>query len=143
MSSKNSIFDCFDEIENRIKKITGKDKQKELIEILETSEATYSRRKREKNFKIDWAFTIAQKYGLSTDWIMTGQGPKRANEKLEVKPEEKTIQLLDEWLKEISKDEPDKKIWFRYQIEEAFPSFKEWLKRKEQQNQDNKNRKVV
>ena len=138
MSSKNCIFDSFATIESRIKKITKIDKQKELIKILETSEATYSRRKNEKNFKIEWAFILAQKYGLSTDWILTGQGPKYRDGK----PENEIILKLDQWLKEISKNDPEKKIWFKIQIERDFPEFKEWLKR-EEKRENNSDQKVA
>ena len=133
----------FQIIFTRVKENTDIENLSDIARLVGIKPQTVSAKKIAKKFPADWAFIIAQKYGLSTDWIMTGQGPKRSNEKIEVKPEEKTIQLLDEWLKEISKDEPDKKIWFRYQIEEAFPGFREWLKRKEKEREDNQNRKVV
>ena len=143
VSRKNNVNNNFSDTWERIKKECQINSYNQLSKIIGTSQPNISRRKKENSFPADWAFIIAQKYGLSTDWIMTGQGPKRLNEQIRYKPEERTIQLLDEWLKEISKNEPDKKIWFRYQIEETFPKFKEWLKRKEKERKDNSNQKVA
>ena len=84
--------------------------------------------------------------GLSTEWILTGKGPKKLQpEIIRTKPENEILQLLDEWLEEITNLDPGRKEWFRYQVEDTFPTFKEWLKQKEseEQEEDDTNRHVA
>ncbi len=135
----------FSKIWERIKNASNIENLTQLSKIVCSTQQYVSRKKKENKFPTRWAFIVAQKYNLSTDWIMTGKGRKKLNEDINYKSEEKIIELLDEWLKTISKNEPDKKIWFRYQIESAFPDFREWLKRKEEKKEckNNSNKKVV
>ena len=107
----------------RIKSRTGLKKLKDLAEFIGVTPAFASKRKSEKIFPVEWAFLIAQKYNLSTDWIMTGEYPK--NIKIDF------IQDLDTWLIGYSKNEPFRKSWFKGMIYDSFPAFKEWHERKE------------
>ena len=144
MSTKKYPQYQFIEIFDRIKKELSINKFIELVEIIETTQSNISKRKKENYFPPEWAFIIAEKYNLSTDWIMTGKGEKkRFLEPEKIKPKNQVIQKLDIWLSEITKKNPEKAIWFKYQLEVAFPEFRDWLKRKEKQIKDNQSQKVA
>ena len=128
MSRKKYRIDDFEIIENRVKTALGIEKSTSLIEIIGTSQPTYSRRKSENNFKIEWAYSIAAQKKLSTDWIMTGEGPK--NRENQTQPTEIDSDYLSQvifWFKEITLQDPRKKTWFEIQFEKAFPEFVEWI----------------
>ncbi len=119
----------------RIKKETSISNYTELATFLKITPQAVAQ-KAKKDFPIKWAFEIAQRYNLSTDWIMTGKTQEilRKNKK-----ETKIIQELEEWLSELIKKDPRKEIWFEVAIEDAFKDFAEWKQeKKEQDNQDKK-----
>ena len=69
------------------------------------------------------------KYGLRIDWIFSGIAQKDvADQTVEYKLE--VLNELDEWFTQLVVKEPYKREWFRASIEDAFPMFKEWMKRK-------------
>lgn len=78
-------------------------------------------------FPIKWAYTIGVKYNLSTDWIITGNGPKKKNER----PKKKFLLLVDQWLNIISKNDPGRDEWFKYHFMDSFPSLKGWFEEQE------------
>lgn len=39
---------------------------------------------------------------------------------------------LQEWLVEISEEEPERRSWFKMELKDKFPLFKEWLKKRDQ-----------
>lgn len=118
----------FDKIFDRVKKETNIKSISELADFLGTSQPYVSRRKSKDDFSVKWAYQIAIAYGLSTEWIMTGNGPKKLAGKVPLG--NKYLLLLEEWLNEIANEDPRKEYWFQCTIEEAFPSFKEWAQRK-------------
>lgn len=65
----------FKDIWERICQATGWQKQWELAKTLGIKPASVSGAKSRDCFPVEWAFKVAQKVGLSTDWIMTGEGP--------------------------------------------------------------------
>lgn len=67
----------FIEIFNRIKNETDIKTLTLLAKFLGTTQPYISKKKKDNEFSANWAFKIAQKYSLSTDWILTGEGPKR------------------------------------------------------------------
>ena len=114
----------FEEIWGRIKSRTDIKTFSELAKLLETTGPYISRKRKENDFPVIWAFVIAQKYDLSTDWIMTGKGPKRIQEK----GRSAFLIELEEWAKEISESENLK--WLENQIENQFSDFKRWREEK-------------
>lgn len=72
----------------------------ELAEIIGVSASNVSKKKQKNEFPANWAFLIGKKYNLSTEWILTGLGPKvlldeRAVENLENDKEENQIGFVE------------------------------------------------
>ncbi len=144
MSNKKCSEYNFADIFFRIKQEIKIKNLNQLAEIIDYSQPNISKRKKENYFPPEWAFIIAEKYNLSTDWIMTGKGEKkRFLEPEKIESKNQSIQQLDKWLSEITKKNPEKAIWFKYQLEVAFPEFRDWLKRKEKQIKDNQSQRVA
>ncbi len=120
---KNQDFEI---IFNRIKKETDLKNLSDLARIIGITPQNASARKNKNIFPADWAFIIAQKYNLLTEWIMTGQGPKRINDKIE----ENYFHELVKWAQETGKSENID--WVKNQIDELFPMFIKWRKRKDE-----------
>ncbi len=118
----------FEEIFDRIKKETGIKNISELAVFLGTTQPYVSKKKSIDDFSVKWAYQIATEYGLSTEWIMTGRGPKKLSEAGSLNNE--YLLMLEEWLNELKAGDPRKEYWFQCTIEETFPGFKEWMQRK-------------
>jgi hypothetical protein len=134
MSSKkleDRKFLGFDKVWIRLLEATPIRKNKDLALSVGINESVVSTRKKENKFPAEWGFVVAQKYGLNTDWLLTGKG--------EIKIEKKDIvNEIQEWLDDVSATNKDFKIWFKVQFESKFPEFTEWKKRKEEPREDNK-----
>ncbi|MCI5144847.1 MAG: hypothetical protein D3923_04805 [Candidatus Electrothrix sp. AR3] len=116
----------FNEIWERIKSETELHKLKDLAREVGTIPQSISRKKKEDNFPLQWILKIADKYNLSTDWILTGKGPKKRYETAE----DDYILMLEKWLKEYTEPDPRKRIFFEVKLEETFPDFKDWIKKR-------------
>lgn len=81
---------------------------------------------------------IRDKLGVSIDWILTGQGKENVTDILEEKKVHsdcfQEVAELQEWLAEISEKDPDRRVWFKMELKDHFPLFKEWLKKRHQAN---------
>jgi len=97
-----------------------------------TTQQHVSKKKKDNIFPTDWAFKVGQKYGLNTDWIMTGNGSMNSGES---EPDYKNELLydIDRWLTELVIKEPSRKEWFMYNFLDAFPLFAKWKKSLEQE----------
>lgn len=116
----------FEEVWERIKKETGLRRITELAELADTSQPNVSKKKKENVFPADWAFRVAQKYGLSTDWIMTGYGsprPDQSSHGLDI------INKIGQWIEGQEKSEPGALAWFTYDFRKKYPEFDRWEKR--------------
>ncbi|MCI5133619.1 MAG: hypothetical protein D3920_00820 [Candidatus Electrothrix sp. AW2] len=123
----------------RIKRETEIETLTNLAKLVNTSQQHVSRKKKEGIFPTDWAFKVAQKYGLSTDWIMTGKGPKTPEREVH----DSYMVMLEKWLEEYSAPDPRKKALFELTIEREFPEFKEWLRKKTGKDEDHTISKVA
>lgn len=130
MSSKNTTKDVFDEVWERIREETPIKNMVQLAVIVETSQQNVSKRKKEKNFPIEWAFKVAQKYNLLTEWIVTGEGPKRLSEASDGNPKTAFNSVLAEWLQEQCQDNPHFYANFTAECAAYFPEFAKWLKKR-------------
>ncbi len=122
----------FERIWGRVKDNTEIRTFTELANLVGTTSQYVSRKKKEDDFLVIWAFAVAQKYGLSTDWIMTGKGPK----KLEELPQERRFDMLnefEEWLSEEVRRNPERKIWFELHLLDSFQRFAEWRRKRDEE----------
>ena len=129
----------FETIWKRIKNETEIKKFNDLAVLVGKTQQNISARKKQNFFPVEWAYLVAKEYNLSTEWIMTGKGPKKLANYTTFNNE--FLALVDEWLTELIKKEPQRAEWFRCQFEDSFPGFKDWIKRRETQaeGEDNTN----
>lgn len=120
----------FEEIWGRIKAETGLKTLAELGQLIDKKQQTISYSKSKDDFSPAWAYLVAQKYGLLTEWIMTGNGPKRIEQPVNNKKIGILIEV-EEWLCAEIKKNPKKEDWFEVQMIELFPGFKTWKEEKE------------
>lgn len=122
----------FIKVWERIKNETDLKNLRHLSEIVGKTHQNISARKKKNIFPIEWAYLVGKKFNLSTEWILTGQGPKKLNEvKTRGKPKSNFLNLVDEWLQELTKEEPQRAEWFQLQFKDSFPSFKKWVQQRE------------
>ena len=121
----------FSEVWERVKGETEISTFTQLAELVETTHQYVSRKKAKDEFPVAWAFAIAQKYELSTDWIMTGESPKR----LKDVPQNRRFDMLnefEEWLNEEVRRNPERKIWFEIHLLDSFQTFAEWKRKRDE-----------
>lgn len=135
---KNSEFlinNVFDIIWRRIKKETGLKTMQQLGEIIGKKQNTISSAKKRNDFPADWAYLLAKRYGLLTEWIMTGQGPKRLAEAQHIEqPKTEFLRELELWATEVSGK--GSLEWLENQLESQFPAWKKWREEKNEANID-------
>ena len=116
----------FEEIWQRIREETELKTLSELGQVIDKKQQTISYAKNKGEFSGEWAYLVGRKYDLLTEWIMTGEGPKRISEK----NRSAFLNELEVWAKEVSESENLK--WLENQIENQFPDFKRWREEKTQ-----------
>ncbi len=116
----------FKEAFERIRQETDLDTLTKLANLIEKSQQYVSKKKREGKFPAEWAFQIAQKYDLSTDWILTGKNSKKSDREVH----DSYLVMLEQWLEEYTAPDPRKRARFELKIEETFPEYREWLESK-------------
>lgn len=113
----------------RIKKSTGIKNITQLAAVIGKTQPTVSAKQgQKKEFPIEWAYLVSEKYGLSLNWILKGEEPIRAGAAKE--PKNGYVLLIDEWLDEMKREDPRREEWFKCNFEDSFPSFKSWAQRK-------------
>jgi hypothetical protein len=131
----------FENIWYRIKKETGIKNLNELAEKIGMSQPSVSRIKKEGVFPAGWAYEIARQYGLLTEWIMTGEGPKRLNEvdELSPKPTENGERgIIEEWGQYVRETGQEGRTVLRLSQESS--DFKEWYSQQEEAKRIKKSR---
>jgi transcriptional regulator with XRE-family HTH domain len=68
-------------------------------------------------------------YSEHFEWLLTGN-EKRKNKKIK----NSICQEIDDWINHLTINDPNRPTWFKTQFEDSFPMFKEWRKRKEEEN---------
>jgi hypothetical protein len=116
----------FEESLKRIEEATGIKKLTELASVVGSSQQYVSKKSREGDFPAEWAFKVAKKYEISTDWILTGRIP----EEKRGQDEDIFFDDLKTWGKEMAGTE--NLDWMKRQIEAQFPAFKKWKEAKEE-----------
>lgn len=109
----------------------------DLGQVIDKKQQTISYSKSKNEFSPAWAYIVGKKYGLLTEWIMTGEGPKRLSE---IKDNRKFDILSDaeEWLGEQVRKNPDRKAWFELHLLDSFPGLKEWRENRDKTSNEDK-----
>lgn len=118
----------FEEVWERITTATDMKTFTDLGDLLGKRQQTISASKQKNLFPYGWAYPVAEKYGLLTEWILTGRGPKRVEERLE-SSKYQILWELEQWLDCIVPEEPMRLEWFTVSVEDAFPLFRDWKHR--------------
>jgi hypothetical protein len=117
----------FDKILERIKEVTDIENMVHLAKTVGTVQSNVSKKRKANIFPAEWAYIIGKKYGLLTEWIMTGEGPKNIGE---INSKEiEIISKIEEWIKQAEEKEPGALIWFTYDFRKKYPEFDKWEKR--------------
>ncbi|MDD2468297.1 MAG: helix-turn-helix domain-containing protein [Desulfobulbus sp.] len=125
---KNSF--SFVECWERIQEKTPINNYVQLAEIIGISKSNITKRKDEDLFPIEWAFLVADRYGLTTEWILKGIKVQK-NEQKEKGRKFEIFNQAEEWLNEEVKKNPKREIWFEVEFEKTFQEFKKWKEEKE------------
>ena len=121
----------FEDIWERIRKETDLRTLADLGQVIEKKQQTISYSKTKNEFSPAWAYLVGKKYGLLTEWIMTGNGPKRLGEDRGIRKFD-ILNQAEEWLTDEVRKNPKKEIWFEVEFEKAFEEFKKWKEEKEE-----------
>ncbi len=74
---------------------------------------------------------------INIEWLLTNEGPMMRKSQLGAKPATKRkFKILDEaeeWLEEKVRKNPDRKAWFELSLLDTFSEFKEWRRKKDQE----------
>lgn len=131
-----SIKNNFDSVWDRISQETGIKSLRQLAVIIEKKQPTISAAKAKGEFPPGWAYLIGKRYGLLTEWIMTGEGPKRLEERITHR-ELKILDEFEEWSQEEILKNPERKVWLEIQLLDSFDKFRKWkIKRDEKKSGD-------
>lgn len=124
--------DDFDIIWHRVKKLTGWKKQNDLGEFLGIEPPGISKAKKLGLFRMKWAQKIAATFGTTAEEILYGAKATDKNGKHENinHLEDPIITDLKLWLNELNGEDPDHAAWFRVEIQNKSPEFKEWRQKK-------------
>ena len=123
----------FEEVWLRVLENTDIKNQKDLGKIVGVTQSAISLRKSKNTWPEEWACRIGRRYNLLTEWLLTGEGPKSLDELKNTGGYNfQILKELDTWLTELVVKEPHRSDWFRGNLEDAFPMFKAWTKRKEE-----------
>lgn len=133
----------FEEIWDRIKKNTDIKNLTKLSEVIGITQGGVSRAKKRNNFSAEWAYLLAKRYGLLTEWIMTGEGPRRIEEAQAAteKAEAGFLREMELWAREVSGT--GNLDWLENQLESQFPAFKQWREEKNETDFDKMNVKRI
>jgi len=97
--------------------------------------------KKGANIRSDQLIRICQTSGVSADWLLTGEGPmwkgevsqdetsQELNKRREDKFVDKFLTELDNRLRNLEKEDPGYRVWFRIECKKRFPELFEEKKR--------------
>ncbi|CAK8713330.1 hypothetical protein GMJAKD_02595 [Candidatus Electrothrix aarhusensis] len=96
------------------------EKNKQLAELIGMSEHSFSNMKISGSI-INHLLVWAIKEQINLSWLFYGSDTPKQDQLLE------EIQQLQKWLSEISLNDPNRIAWFKVELLDKFPAFKEWL----------------
>lgn len=108
--------------------------QSQLAKIVGKTEAYISKMKKQDIFLPEWAYYVSLEYDVSMDWILTGKIREiRRSEENNRSYAFSILKELEEWLESLTTKEPKRVDWFSISIQDSFPMFREWKKRREKE----------
>ena len=114
-----------EKIIERLKEDQGLNNDNEVAELLGMKTSNFSARKKSGSL-----FCVISEWGTRNDIdlnsLLKGETKKRSAVDNEL------IADIDQWLSGLVEKEPGRKEWFKHNFEDAFPAFKEWKQRKEE-----------
>lgn len=125
-------------LKDSIKQIRGKMTQKQFAAKLEVHVNTIQRW--EAGSTVPDANDLAriQKvFGISIDWLLSGDGPRYLSELEQPRPAEVVpiengfIESFRTWVAELISEDSAYRGWFKVQLMKCFPEFKEWAEKKQ------------
>lgn len=132
----------FYEVWDRLIEVTDIKYLKDLALIVGVSQQFISMRRKENLFPYAWAYPVAKKYLLLTEWVLTGKGPRKLSDiQCNTDTAYPILSEIEQWLNELSQKNPDRNRneWFTIQMEDKHPDFLEWKKRREQEESEGDN----
>lgn len=120
MAIENTFLECW----KRIKENTPIKTYTKLAQIVDSSQQYVSTKAKAGEFPAEWAFKVGRKYGILTEWILTGEGPKRIGQA------QGFFATIEEWAKETGEGNTR---WFENQFRAAFPQFVTWEREKKEE----------
>lgn len=115
----------FDRIFGRIKEVSDIKNMVQLAKVVCTVQSNVSKKRKEDKFSVEWAYKVGKKYGVLTEWIMTGEGPKSLDGSVRRKIE--LISEIEKWISDKENNYPGMLIWFDIEFKRKFPEFEEWI----------------
>lgn len=85
----------FDAVLERMKEVTGVKSDTAFAKSLGLNQSSVSGAKERQSIPPTWAIQIAEKYGVSLDWLMFGEGSKKRKKNEEIARE--TVEKLQGW----------------------------------------------
>lgn len=81
---------------------------------------------------LDKVISIAEAANVNIEWLATGKGPMRGEDHTDKVNhlEDPIITDLKLWLRDLTSQDPDYVAWFRVELQNKFPEFKEWRQKK-------------
>ena len=128
-----TIENNFDTVWERIRDKTDIKSLRQLAVIIGKKQPTISAAKAKGEFPAGWAYLVGNKFGLLTEWIMTGKGPVTAEEQIKGSRKYEILNEVEDWLDEQVRRNPKRKEWFELQLLDSFQTFKEWRRKKDQE----------
>jgi len=126
MKDNNNANLNFSEIWNRISCETDIKNYSQLAQLIGISQQSVSSAKRKNRFPINWAYNVAKKYNLLTEWILTGKGPKSLDD-LRRKAYHNSLAVeIDRWIDFMKERNMKEVTWFEIDFLKRYPEFKEW-----------------
>lgn len=121
------IENNFDAVWKRISEETGIKSLRQLAVIIDKKQPTISAAKAKGEFPPGWAYIVGRRFGLLTEWIMTGEGQKKPGT-VAINP---LLDDVNEWLNEEEKQkDAEFRILFRRQMIRAFFDYEAWVKKR-------------
>jgi hypothetical protein len=112
----------FTKVWGRVQQATNIRNLSQLAETIgKTPQAVSLKKRKGEKFPIEWAYLVAERYNLSTKWLLTGEGKKREGEDIDG-----YVLRINKWLENLKQEDPRSEQWFQYKFEKKFPEFKEW-----------------